>query len=616
MVHGEEAIVRSTNVTGLLCEHMLRGDDHRAMFGSYRRSAVLLVLQLILGAFCECVYAESRTPAVRAEPDSVEVAEADQAPALEQSERRFLPFAGKRVRSIRVKNLDVFGTSIADTSRSPKSRLARSLNNLNFQTRATTVRRNLLFRKGDPVDPFRMADSERILRKLAFIQDARIVVGQNPGGGDSVDVLVIVKESWTLMLSASPKEGNGLKASLTEQNLLGLGHQVSGALTIIPNLSPRFDTKYSVQNIRGSFINGQVGYVRMPAERSTAFALSRELVSSVLGYAGGLDLRRTSIVVADSLSSAADNTSDLIDVWAGRSFRLGLRKQRGDGGRALFVSGRILRLKFSKRPPVTQTTLDQYHNTNYFLGSIALIQNRYYRTSLLYNFGRVEDVPYGFQARVAYGLADEEFTRSAYASTALTAGGRIKGLGYGVGEMRIGGNPGGGTIVEGVIRLRTLYFSNLIHTGRYRLRQFISAEYTTGFHRPADDSIDFNGDEGIRGVPYDRNVTGNKRLKLSLETVTFTPWRPREITVAFFTFADLDIIGSGRESILSQEYYSGLGVGIRLHKESFGIGPVQLRFAWYPSLPVDHAAYSYTAFGEKRFRPIEFLGGKPDIVEY
>ena len=59
-----------------------------------------------------------------------------------------------------------------------------------------------------------------------------------------------------------------------------------------------------------------------------------------------------------------------------------------------------------------------------------------------------------------------------------------------------------------------------------------------------------------------------------------------------------------------------MGLGVRLGKEAWGVGPLQLRFAWYPRLPVDHAAYSYTAFGEKRFRAIEFLEAKPDIVEY
>jgi hypothetical protein len=117
-------------------------------------------------------------------------------------------------------------------------------------------------------------------------------------------------------------------------------------------------------------------------------------------------------------------------------------------------------------------------------------------------------------------------------------------------------------------------------------------------------------------VVYNSSVTGSKRLHLDLETVAFTPWRARGVTFAFFTFADLDVIGSGRRSILAQAYYSGLGLGVRLHKDGFGIGPVQLRFAWYPRLPIDHAAFSYTAFAEERFRSIELLGIRPEIVEY
>jgi len=117
-------------------------------------------------------------------------------------------------------------------------------------------------------------------------------------------------------------------------------------------------------------------------------------------------------------------------------------------------------------------------------------------------------------------------------------------------------------------------------------------------------------------VVYDSSVTGTRRLHLGLETVTFTPWRVRGVTLALFTFADLDFIGSGPRTILAQSPYSGLGLGLRLHKDGFGIGPVQLRFAWYPRLPIDHAAYSFTAFPEQRFRPIELLGISPEIVEY
>jgi hypothetical protein len=582
----------------------------------HRRSAILLVLQLIFGAYHECVSAEEGRPAA-GKPDSVEVTRTEQEPALERSDRNFLPYAGKRVRKIRVTNLDVFGPSVDDPARPAESRLERFLNHLNFQTRETTIRRSLLFREGDTIDPFRLADSERILRNLVFVGEARIVV-QAPESGDSADVLVIVKETWTLELSVTPKEGNGLKGGLAEQNLFGLGHQVSVTGRLIPDANPRlgWDTDYSVQNIHGSFITGKLEYVKMPGKESMGLGLSRELISPVLRYAGGLDLRRTSIAEPDSLPTAADNKSELVDFWAGRLVHEWRSQKETGRRRILFFSGRVRHLKFTERPPVTPSTPYPYHNTDHYLGSLTYIRSWYYRTNLLYNFGRTEDIPHGFLARVTYGVADEEFTRGNYAAATLAAGAKIGALGYGAGELRIGGQPKGREIEQGVIRLRALYFSNLLQVGGYRFRQFLKAGYTTGIHRSADESIDFDGDESIRGVVYDHSVTGSKRLQLDLESVAFTPWRVGGVTLAFFTFADLDIIGSGRKSLLAQHYYSGLGLGVRLHKDGFGIGPVQLRFAWYPKLPIDHAAFSYTAFAEERFQPIEFLGVSPEIVEY
>jgi hypothetical protein len=581
-----------------------------------RRLTGLLLLQLIFGAAQMCVSAQPGRPAAHAEPDPLYLAQTERELALERSDREFLPFAGQRIGRIRIKTLAVFGASIDDTSLVAKSRILRFLNRMNFATRETTIRSNLLFKEGDTVDPLRLADSERILRRLAFIGDARIVVTQDRERGDIADLLVIVKESWTLELSGSLRDGNHLKIGLAERDLLGLGHQVSGSMTYIPGVTPRFDTSYSLQNIRGSFITGELDYADMSGLMTTGLSLSRPLVSPILRYVGGLNLRRTVITVQDSLPSTADNSSDLIDLWAGRQFHLGERQTGIDHRRALLVSGRIRRLSFTKRPPVTASTYIPYHDASHVLGSLALIQSRYYRTGLLYDYGRTEDIPYGFLARVTCGLADEEFSRSAYASATMAAGEKIKGLGYGAGELRVGGNPKGGKLAQGVLRIRSLYFSNLLRAGSFRLRQFLNAEYTTGIHRTAGSSIGFSGNESIRGVVYDGSVIGTKRLQLNFETVAFTPWKAGGIACAFFTFADLDFIGSGHRSILAQKYYSGLGLGVRLHTDTHGIGPIQLRFAWYPRLPIDHRLHSYTAFGEKRFQPIEFVGNGPEIVEY
>jgi hypothetical protein len=584
----------------------------------YRRLAILLALRLLFAAFCDHVSAEAAEAVARAEPESVEVERGDQKPVLERSDREFLPHAGKHIRRIRAKALAVFGATLDDTTRSTTSGLERFLNNLNFRTRETTIGQNLLFKEGDAIDPYRLATSEHILRSLPFIEDARILVARIPGSADSADVLVIVKESWALTLSGSLKEGNRLKVRLADRNLLGLGHQVSTAVTLVPDGTSRLesDMSYAAHNIFGSFIDGELEYLNMPGREAVGLALSRALIPHVLRYAGGLDLRRSWIEVEDSLGTAADNTSDLIDLWAGMPIDLKAKPQVHEPRRALFVSGRVRHLKFTRRPPVTPSTFHQYHNTDHFLAGLAFIQSQYYQTSLLYNFNRTEDIPCGFLARVTYGLADKEFTQDGYASASLAAGGQSSTLGYVAGELRIGGYPRDGMLKLGVFRLRSLYFSGLLHVGGFRLRQFVRAEYTTGIHRSTDDSIDFSGDEGIRGVVYSDKVTGSERLLLNFETVAFTPWRVWGISFAFFTFADLDIIGSGDTTVPAQECYSGLGLGVRLGKDAYGIGPLQLRFAWYPRLPFDHAEYSYTAFGEKRFQSIEFLEAKPDIVEY
>ena len=583
----------------------------------FRRLTTLLLLQVALGALPAWVSAQQAEPAGGAKPDSAEVALSEQGPALKRSDLEFLAYAGKRVRRIWVSNLDVFGPSLDDTTRVTESWLARFLNHLNFQTRETTIRQFLLVREGDTIDPFRLAESERLLQNLGFIGDARIVVVPLPGSGDSADVRVIVKEDWTLRLSGL-KGGKHPEATLTERNLLGLGHRVSVAGALNPDATPRvgFHTSYSVPNIRGSFVAGTLAYEKMPDNETADLALSRDLISPVLKYAGGLDLTWASIVVADSLSSEADNTSELVDLWAGRLVHQWRSQKEPGRRRILFIAGRVRHLNFTKRPPVTLSSEHPYNNTDHLLGSLTYIQSWYYRTNLLYNFGRTEHIPYGLLARVTYGLADEEFTRSDYCSATLAVGDKIDNLGHAAGEVRIGGYPGSGTIKQGVIRLRTRYFSNLLHAGGFRFRQFVKAEYTTGFHRVADNSIDFDGDETIRGVVYDGSVTGSKRLHLGLETVAFTPWRVWGITLAFFTFADLDFIGSGRRSLLEQNPYSGLGSGVRLHTDGFGIGSVQLRFAWYPRLPVDHETYALTAFAEKRFGSIELLGIQPEIVEY
>ncbi|MBN2635028.1 MAG: hypothetical protein JXR61_02075, partial [Prolixibacteraceae bacterium] len=60
-----------------------------------------------------------------------------------------------------------------------------------------------------------------------------------------------------------------------------------------------------------------------------------------------------------------------------------------------------------------------------------------------------------------------------------------------------------------------------------------------------------------------------------------------KFNIALFGFGDAGVIGPRNQFILSQQYYSGLGAGIRLHNENLVLKTLQLRLAFYPFHPND-----------------------------
>jgi hypothetical protein len=172
---------------------------------------LIIVLQLIFGASRECVSAEQSRPAA-GETDSVEVTQNEQEPALERSDRHFLPFAGQRVRKIRVTNLDVFGPSVDDTTRLAESRLERFLNHLNFRTRETTIRRTSSSGRGTP--SILPAGRQRAHPPESACLSGSPIVVQAPESADSADVLVIVKKHGPRALR-KPERGKTARWSRT-----------------------------------------------------------------------------------------------------------------------------------------------------------------------------------------------------------------------------------------------------------------------------------------------------------------------------------------------------------------------------------------------------------------
>src|SRR5882757_1126685 len=113
--------------------------------------------------------------------------------------------------------------------------LFRLSNSLHIRTKPATVRAQLLFASGDKYLARKLAETERALRLLPYVYEARIVPVHYADG--KVDIKVITNDVWTLSpgISFSRSGGsNDSKFNLQDTNFLGWGKtlQVSRDSTV------------------------------------------------------------------------------------------------------------------------------------------------------------------------------------------------------------------------------------------------------------------------------------------------------------------------------------------------------------------------------------------------
>lgn len=158
---------------------------------------------------------------------------------------------GKRVESVEVVVLDVF---------EPRDPAPAFLNWFHANTRDDVVRREVLLHPGQRYSALLAAESERNLRR--FIQYSVVLVTPVKGSTpDSVRILVVTKDVWSLRLSWDPAfyQGrlNSLVLSPAELNLMGSTQVVSGNITTTPN-NVWLGVTYYVPRVGGSRISSSI----------------------------------------------------------------------------------------------------------------------------------------------------------------------------------------------------------------------------------------------------------------------------------------------------------------------------------------------------------------------
>ena len=150
----------------------------------------------------------------------------------------------------------------------------------------------------------------------------------------------------------------------------------------------------------------------------------------------------------------------------------------------------------------------------------------------------------------------------------------------------IGGYFNKSRFEQGQIQASTNFISRQFNAGRKRFRLFVSSNYVFGLRRFDIENLDLSRHEDIRGFSS-KEAIGKQKLSIDLEYVLFLRREFYKFNMALYGFADVGVIGSNKHFIFNENYYSGLGIGLRLHNENLVFKTLQLRLAFYPFHPSD-----------------------------
>lgn len=526
-----------------------------------------------------------------------------------KSEDAFIPYQGKIIRKINVKSIP-FSRTVQDTTKKFQSKVAQIAEGLHTETQERVVRNNLFIKEGQVLNPYRLADNERYLRDLNFIKDSRIFVIQENEDSDSVDLLIMTRDVFSIGASLDPDSPTSVNWLFQEANLLGSGLRIAYSGLYDSDRSPKFgfSNTISQNSLAGTFINGTIGHTVINNARSLGnenesalyLRLERPLFMPYAKWAGGIEFSRnwSDNVFTKPDSLFANYIYSIQDYWAGFTFgeNRNLRLGRENRNRK-FVAARVLDQHFIRFPGIELSDRDQliYTNRLLVLTQLTLFKQNFYKTKFVYGFGRTEDVPYGYSVSITAGWERQSGIERPYmggeVKKSFTNNGNIITLG-----AQAGGYSRGGDTEDLRVNLTASYFTKVYDMSSLKVRHNLEFGVSRFYNRKIKSQLDINDQNGIQGFKPD-SLFGNTRLRLRMQSIFFTNWKLIGFNFAVVPQVDLAFLSRSNQSAVGGKFFQGLSLGLRTRNENLIFNTIELRGFYYPSTveTLDHFGINVNA---------------------
>ncbi|MCK3684299.1 hypothetical protein [Maribellus sp. YY47] len=528
-------------------------------------------------------------------------------------------YEGKIIASIKIQALDVFGPSCSDTTSKADTWMERTANVVHTKSNLRTIQKQLIFKVGDVLDAEKMYENERLIRQLPYIKDVRFLIDQDSIYSGFVNVTILTKDRFSFGASGGVSGTQSGDIRVYNKNIFGIGHEISVKFVGHVNKEPYLglETFYKINNIGGKFLDLQLGYMNTFRREGFVFDLNKPLLTNEIKWGYGAHVTRLfrtdriteddPIIIEEPLDEGYNS------FWLGRAFNLG---DDHDHLTQLSVTGGIHGLRFFEDPMVEPDLSPFFANRTLYMAGLVLSQRRYIQDQLIYSYGITEDIPEGFKNEILYGYEANEFGDRHYFQFSSSNGNLLLNRkGYVYLSTGLGGYLKNNRMEECMIRGGIKFISKLSTAGKKSVRSFINVDYTLGIRRFDIDNLTLRTEEHIRGFDS-RTAAGKQRLTLKLEHVVFLPHQFYKFNMAVFGFADLGIIGSNQNLIFRENYYSGIGIGLRLHNENLVFETFRLRLAFYPFHPKDVSFLGFILDEQSKQKFNSFDPSKPIPMQF
>ncbi|MBL7857567.1 MAG: hypothetical protein JNM57_07750 [Cyclobacteriaceae bacterium] len=531
-------------------------------------------------------------------------------------------FEQKIIRTIYLEHIG-FERSIYDTTKRTRKIVADIADALHGTTREQIIRQHLFVKKNTPLNPYLLADNERFLRDLDFILDCRIVVTPIPEQPDSVDVVVITRDVFSLGIRIGGTIPTAPKIGIYDANLAGYGQRLDFTALIDPELDPAFTyaAYYRKSSIFRSLANVEVGYTQLNGGRSygdeTEYAyylrVTRPLVSPYSRLAGGFEVSNNWSVNTEKKPDSVflKYNYKISDVWIGYNF--GMKRNFSNRNR-IFLAGRFFDGVYVNPPDQTEYEEEiKYNSTKGYLTELTFYRQNFYRTRYLFGFGRTEDVPYGMSLSIAGGYIKEVRLERPYMGIKwYRSWASRKGNIFNF-TAQTGGYWHTDEAEDLVLTTGAMYITRAWNMQKTKVRTLLAAGYSKIYNRNIATLMEIK-DSDLNGFSAD-SVFGGSKAFGRMETAFYTPWQ-----VIGFRFAPFVGVSAAWMDCLTCEDKStlfwGFSTGFRTRNENLIFGTIELRITYIPANDVTGSQFAFDFKQRLKIKNSGTFVKPPSLVQY